>query len=391
MVDAAVVRRRLPAALRDRSRAPLRASHSAGYYVRPGRGTGASTFLVELEGGGWCTSDEDCASRAKSDLGSSRSWPKSGSPTMDGGSHGLFSNNCTVNSKFCNATMVHVNYCDGGSFAGHVDAPVNASGTLLYFRGRDVLDAALAALAASEGMAAAAAVVLKGCSAGGLAVILHADHVAGALATLAPGAAVVAVPDAGYFLDHNDTKGKPSYTPLYKWVAETQNVTAGGVDAGCVAHYAPTGDSWRCFMAEYAAPFLTTPSFFAQDLDDSWQMTNIFKLGCSPYHGPGDCTAAQLADVTRYREDTLAALAPVLANPAHGGFFTACVQHCHANLDACFTQAVVQAQTMQETLWAWYASAALHVPPPAGAATVVIDGPGLSNPTCTASCSPYRV
>ena len=200
--------------------------------------------------------------------------------------------------------------------------------------------------------------------------------------------AVVAVPDAGYFLDHNDSSGAPRYTPAYQWVAAVQNVT-GGVSSRCVAHYAPTGDTWRCFFAQYAAPFLTTPSFFAQDLDDSWQMTNIYNLGCSPYAGPGDCSPAQLAQVTQYRLDTLAALAPVLANPAHGGFFTACVQHCHSNIDACFTRAVVGGQTMQDTLWAWYAQTVLHVPPPAGTATIVIDGPGLANPTCTASCSPY--
>ena len=222
----------------------------AGYYRRAGRGSGASTFLIELEGGGWCVSLDDCVSRSKTDLGSSAAWPKTGSPTMDGGSHGLFSNDCTVNPHWCNATMIHVNYCDGASFAGHVDSVVNASATNLYFRGSDVLNSTLMALVQTEGMESATSVVLKGCSAGGLAVILHLDFVAEFVRSVAPSAVVVGVPDAGYFLDHNDTAGHSSYTPLYKWVANTQRVT-GGVDAGCVAAYSATPDElWRCFMAQ---------------------------------------------------------------------------------------------------------------------------------------------
>ena len=44
-------------------------------------------------------------------------------------------------------------------------------------------------------------------------------------------------------------------------------------------HY-PAEEQWRCFMAQYAAPFLTTPAFFAQDLADSWQLSNIYQLPC---------------------------------------------------------------------------------------------------------------
>jgi hypothetical protein len=191
---------------------------------------------------------------------------------MDGGSNGLFSNDCAVNPRWCNASMYHFNYCDGASFAGHVAAPVPvAGGGHVYFRGRDILDASIGALLREEGMSAASAVMLKGCSAGGLATILHLDYVADWLRIAAPRATVIGVPDAGYFLDHNDTTGRPTWTPLYQWVYAAQNVSAS-VDAGCVAHYAGSGEEWKCFMAQYTAPFITTPAFFAQDLDDSWQM-----------------------------------------------------------------------------------------------------------------------
>lgn len=92
---------------------------------------------------------------------------------------------------------------------------------------------------------------------------MHVDYVAEVVHKAVPGAAVVGLPDAGVFLDHNTTTGAPSYTPNYQWVAAAQNVTPS-VDAGCVAHYAPA-EQWRCFMAQYTIPFLSTPTFFAQD------------------------------------------------------------------------------------------------------------------------------
>ena len=307
---------------------------------------------------------------------------------MDGGSNGLFSNDCTVNPQFCNATMLHLNYCDGASFAGHRDAAIDVGGKQIFFRGRDILDATLAAMLESEGLAAASALVVKGCSAGGLATIINVDRVAEVVRAAVPGIAVVGLPDAGYFLDHNNTLGEPTWTPLYQWVSQAQNVTPA-VDAGCVQHYSPLGEEWKCFMAQYTAPFVSTPTFFAQDLDDSWQMSNIYQLPCNPYAGKGNCNATELALVDSYYSDTLSALAPVFASAVHGGFITACVQHCHSNIDFCFGSEIVEGQSLRDTFGAWFAHTTRGVDVPTGLKTIVVDGRGLSNPTCTSSCSPY--
>jgi hypothetical protein len=119
-------------------------------------------------------------------------------------------------------------------------------------------------------------------------------------------------------------------------------------------------------------------------------MTQIFQLGCSPSAGkPGDCTPAQLADMVTYRGDTLAAMAPVFSAGIHGGFITDCVQHCHTNIQACWSSAVVGGQTMQDTFAAWYDYTVFGTPPPAGVNTTVVDGPYGTNPTCSSACSPY--
>jgi hypothetical protein len=139
-----------------------------GFYRRPGVGAGASTWVIEMEGGGWCVSVADCQGRAKTAIGSSKKWPQTGCPGMDGGSNGMLSNDCAV-SPFCNATAVHMNYCDGASFASSRGYD-SSSG--LHFAGANILNATVSRLL-KLGLGDATEVILKGCSAGGLAVYLH--------------------------------------------------------------------------------------------------------------------------------------------------------------------------------------------------------------------------
>ena len=180
----------------------------AGFYKRPGTN---ESWVIELEGGGWCFDEADCLARAKTKIGSSKGWPRKGCPVMDGGSKGMLSSDCAV-SSLCKWTAVHLNYCDGASFAGFKREPVTVNGTALYFRGRANLDAAIDALLA-DGMSEAKEIVFKGCSAGGLATILHMDYFAARVHAVNPRTRVTAMPDAGFFLDHSNVRKQPTWTP----------------------------------------------------------------------------------------------------------------------------------------------------------------------------------
>lgn len=346
-----------------------------GFYLRPGIGADANKFLIENEGGGWCTSTEDCYQRSLTAIGSSRTWPPSGCPGMDGGANGMFSSDCSIN-PFCNYTMVHLNYCDGASFSGDVEAPVpvpGRPGVQLQYRGRRILDASIAALM-PLGLANASLVIWKGCSAGGLSVYLHADY---ARARMPAATRFVAMPDGGFFMDLPDWTGAPSYTPLYQWVAAAHNVT-GSVNAGCVAHYAPLNETWRCFMAQYTLPFITSPLYVTQDLDDIWQMDNIARVGsdCARYPFGAGCTAAQQAYIHKYRYQMLAALEPLMAAaPANGGFLTTCLNHCHQNRQAMWTTEVVAGQALAASFVSWLQGGPLQ--------PLVIDNMLGQNPTCS--------
>jgi len=63
----------------------------------------------------WCIDEEDCLGRSKTSLGSSSSWPQTGTDGADGGVAGMFSPDASVNPHFWNWTKVFVGYCDGAS------------------------------------------------------------------------------------------------------------------------------------------------------------------------------------------------------------------------------------------------------------------------------------
>ena len=323
-----------------------------GFYYRPGSAStfgdefGVNTWIIELEGGGWCSSLSDCAGRSKSAIGSSKSWPKTGIPGMDGGANGMLSSDCSIN-RFCNASKVHYNYCDGASFASSAIAPsIAPDNTTLWFRGAAIFDASVDATL-SLGMSGAKKIILKGCSAGGLATILHADYFFNRIATEVPLARTVSMPDAGFFRDHLTFSGQQSWSPLYKWVYAAQNVTQ--VNSDCLANYA-VSEQWHCFFAEYTLPFITSPLFMTQDLDDSWQMSNIYDIPCKPYI---NCNATEMQGLQDYRTEMLASLTALTSSPTNGAYLSACYQHCHQNVNS-WDKELINNVTVAEAFESWW-------------------------------------
>jgi hypothetical protein len=84
----------------------------------------ATKWVLYFKGGGWCYNEQDCASRSRTTLGSSKGL----SPTDSGGAGGPLTLNPAANPTFANANHVHLMYCDGGSFSG----AKNASSCAIY-------------------------------------------------------------------------------------------------------------------------------------------------------------------------------------------------------------------------------------------------------------------
>jgi hypothetical protein len=242
------------------------------YYVAPG--AEAAKFVIYQKGGGWCWSDAECAQRAGTELGSSNAsfYPAQiDYATFTGpATFALLHANASYNPLAWNWTRIYLPYLDGGSQTGDLAAPVAAGGRIIYYRGKRIHDATVAALLAHEGLAAATDVVYGGGSAGALAVFLHADDWA---ARLPRGAKFVAVPDSGFFLDYNASAGA-GFAASMRWLAGRMNST-GGLPAACVA--ASAADPARCIFAEAAARTLRAPVFAQQSTYDTFQIQAILQ------------------------------------------------------------------------------------------------------------------
>ena len=248
------------------------------YYVAPG--AEATKFVVYQKGGGWCWDDLGCAERAATELGSSNAsfYPAQiDYSTFTGpATFALLHANATSNPLAWNWTRIYLPYLDGASQTGDLAAPVvvplGSSGATrtIYYRGKRIHDATVAALLEHEGLAAATDVVYGGGSAGALAVYLHADDWA---ARLPAAAKVVAVPDSGLFLNYNASAGK-GYAADMRWIVARMNST-GGLPAACVA--ANAADPASCIFAETAALTLRTPVFAQQSTYDTFQIQSILQ------------------------------------------------------------------------------------------------------------------
>ncbi|XP_065854618.1 pectin acetylesterase 12-like [Euphorbia lathyris] len=136
-----------------------------GYHFHRGYGSGSNSWLIQLEGGGWCNSIRNCVYRKTSRRGSSRYTEKQLAFT------GIPSNKPQENPDFFNWNRVKLRYCDGASFSGDNESRA----AQLQFRGERIWRAGIEDLM-SKGMRYANLALLSGCSAGGLASILHCDE-----------------------------------------------------------------------------------------------------------------------------------------------------------------------------------------------------------------------
>ena len=360
-----------------------------GYYIGPTPATDSSVFLIHLQGGGWCTSLDDCAARAGTHYGSSRSWTSGECPDAQnmacwadnptGVPAGLGSPNATESPLFANAVHIWVPYCDGASLSGDA-TPIPFNSTLtLHFNGHAILESVLDELVATENLASARAVLLKGCSAGGQAVYLHADYVAARVRAASPSARFAAAPGAGLFLNVTDFAGTASFASYYKWVAETQNVTAS-LNPACLSAF-PVESRWQCFLPVVALDFVNSSLFISNSLVDSCAALFIMDLGCDarvPSGLPLSCSADQLKYLSEYRASMIAVVSPVLARRSdYGAFLQSCWTHIVEDDGVSWNGTLVQGQTQAATFAAWWLA-------DDSARTVVVDATEFGgNPTCS--------
>ncbi|OMO93717.1 Pectinacetylesterase [Corchorus olitorius] len=265
------------------------------YHFDKGFGAGVDNWLVHMEGGGWCEDVAKCVSRRNTDLGSSKQMVK------QFGFSGLLSSQQKSNPDFYNWNRIKVRYCDGSSFTGDAVDPANN----LFFRGNRIWEVIIEDLLA-KGMRNAKNAILSGCSAGGLASILHCDR----FRSLLPATTKVkCISDAGFFMHANDISGGKHIEEFYGKVARLHG-SVKNLPASCTSRMGMKPELIKNVLAPTAV-----------DSGKAWKSCKLDLKKCTP---------AQLKIIQDFRTQMLSALSGGVNSSSRGLFIDSCYAHCQA-------------------------------------------------------------
>ncbi|XP_028101159.1 pectin acetylesterase 10-like [Camellia sinensis] len=310
-----------------------------GYHFHRGYDSGANSWLIQLEGGGWCNAIRSCVYRKTTRRGSSTYMEKQIPFT------GILSNKAEENPDFFNWSRVKVRYCDGASFAG--DSEDKAA--QLEFRGQRIWSAAMEDLM-SRGMSNADQALLSGCSAGGLASILTekvkkcftgckqtdgGDGVKSLNYKPTDGNDVVkSLKNCMYYSDMSDEQRNEMITSAIsycKLLWELEGVQKN-LPSTCTENLDPTS----CFFPENLIANVKTPLFILNAAYDSWQVqASLAPVSADPSGSWRDCkmnhascSESQIQFLQDFRNHMLNAIEGFSTSEENGLFINSCFAHC---------------------------------------------------------------
>ncbi|KAF7804989.1 pectin acetylesterase 3 isoform X1 [Senna tora] len=291
-----------------------------GYHLHRGFGSGSNSWLIQLEGGGWCNTIRSCVFRKTTRRGSSKHMEQQLPFT------GILSNKAEENPDFFNWNRVKLRYCDGASFSG--DSQNEAA--QLQFRGQKIWLAAMEELM-SLGMKNANQALLSGCSAGGLASIIHCDEFQG---LFPKSTKVKCLSDAGFFLDATDVAGGHTLRNLFDGVVRLQEVQKS-LPKSCLNQLDPTS----CFFPQNLVQHVETPLFLLNAAYDAWQLQASLAPPSADPHGSwnncksnhANCNSSQIQFLQAdFRNQMLNYVKGFSTSSQTGLFINSCFAHCQS-------------------------------------------------------------
>ncbi|KAG9145812.1 hypothetical protein Leryth_011232 [Lithospermum erythrorhizon] len=184
----------------------------------------------------------------------------------------------------------------------------------------------------SKGMKNASQALLSGCSAGGLASILHCDEFRN---SFPKGTKVKCLSDAGFFLDAIDVSGGRTLRKLYRDVVNLQGV-AQNLPKTCTSRLDPTS----CFFPQNLVGSVKTPLFILNAAYDAWQLMaslappsadpHGFWKSCASKHA--SCNASQIQFLQDFRGQMLRTTRRVAMSAQNGLFLNSCFAHCQSEI-----------------------------------------------------------
>jgi hypothetical protein len=277
-----------------------------------------STWLIYLEGGGWCYDEPTCSSRYaySIDLMSSNNY---GSTIKQ---YGVFSSDDTE-SPLSLATKVFVKYCSSDGWGGDVGSDNEDWDTFGWsFRGRRIVDAVMNKLQEDHGLGdVAASVVFGGTSAGGRGAMFNIDRVVANLQITAPLLSVIGLLDSPYWID---------IQPLYANLTPMQNQTdqirllanisgSNILSPDCSSEH--PSELWKCLYGQYRVPYLKAQYLMYAASFDAYQLGQL--IGHTPSTDHEISYAENFGAITQTLLQTL----PSISSPASSIYSQACYNH----------------------------------------------------------------
>jgi hypothetical protein len=277
-------------------------------YFRPGTGTTANSWLIELEGGGSCSTPQECADRWCS---VDTNFGRQNMSSIDYIANTLLNHNIgiaadglqsTSSGPFANYNHVFIHYCSSDGWAGtspSVDGdaqdPANNADITFStrFNGNAILEAAIRVLRRDGATLPAFSptgvsmpdlddssgdVVIAGGSAGGAGVIFQLDrtvaglqltHTAGGFVPYYSGLIDSAFPPQLSTLSYQFTDECPSGCTWEQYVEATEPYYTHVTDDSCETYHAALGNDYECLdLTHLVHHHLGTPFFLRQGEPD---------------------------------------------------------------------------------------------------------------------------
>lgn len=217
-----------------------------GMYINQSS-SGSASWIIFLEGGGWCYDEVTCKGRPSS-LISSKGWPSVATY------QGLLA---PTSPELVDANAVFLRYCTNDAWVGSVESPF--SDWKFSMLGRVYIDAVLQELVHSYGLGSTAGtkVMFSGCSAGARGAMFNSFFASQRLKTLiSPPSNLLAFGsffDSAWWMDVDplSSNAVPFRTQVQDVYALTNAGAPGYLNPACMAAF-PGADGWKCMMGEYA-------------------------------------------------------------------------------------------------------------------------------------------
>lgn len=302
-------------------------SEAAYYWAEATDPQKARLFVVWLEGGDQCESEQTCRERMVDNPGlmSSKTWQAERS--LDG----VLS---TGDPTFGGANIVQVAYCSSDNHGGDRNASAATFGW--HFRGRRIVQAVLKDLVARHGLHAGDKLVLAGCSAGADGVAILCDFVPDWIPS---GVKLSCLMDSP--INELDVPVKVPYTTpeghvrvpigesqLYQIqpLMELMNIS---ILPACAATF-PKEERWKCVWAQFNIQYLQTPYFMNNNRFDMFGATMAVDFPTLVLDTMNFLSPFSDDAMNEWGEQMGAVTAPLptAAQPRSAVFQAGCCMHC---------------------------------------------------------------